>query len=309
MAVKASGKLNHLQHSPPSQERAVSTALRVVAEGFAFPEGPCFDREGKLYVVEIRGGRSSRIRPNGAVEVFATNGGGPNGAQLAQGGELVVANNGGFSGREPGRIERVARDGAVRAWITHASGAALNRPNDLGFDAQGNLWFTSPRWPKPGASSAEAPPGDVCFATPDGVARVAHTGLRFPNGIGVSPDGATLVVCETGTGKLHGFPIEACGVLGTPRVVADLGERGQPDGFAFDEAGFILCCGWETGRIWVFAPGDARAVETLAFEDDGVTNVCFGGPEHATLFVTESKRGRVVAREWKRPGMRLWNLR
>jgi gluconolactonase len=285
------------------------SALRVVAEGLAFPEGPAFDREGNLYVVEIRAGQTSRIRANGGREIFARNGGGPNGAQFAADGALVVANNGGFAGGEPGRIERVAPDGGVRAWITHASGAPLNRPNDLVFDAGGNLYFTSPRWPARGAAPGSAPPGDVCFATPSGDARVLHTGLAFPNGIGIAPDGATLVVCETMTGKLHGFAIDAPGVLGASRVVADLGARGQPDGFAFDEAGFILCCGWESGRIWVFAPGDAAPVETLAFEDEGVTNVCFGGPERATLFVTESKRGRVVAREWKRPGMRLWNER
>jgi gluconolactonase len=281
-------------------------APRVVAERFEFPEGPAFDREGNLYVVEIRGGRVSRIRPSGAVEELAKTGGGPNGAQLAADGELVVANNGGFSGAEPGRIERIDRSGNVRAWITHAGGAPLAKPNDLGFDAHGNLYFTSPRWPARGQTSAQAPPGDVCFATPDGVARAVHTGLAFPNGIGVSPDGATLVVCETGPGKLHGFPILEPGSLGEPRVVGDLGANGQPDGFAFDEQGHILCRGWETGRIWVFAPGSPACVETLAFEDDGVTNDCFGGPEHRTLFVTESKRGRVVAAEWKRPGMRLW---
>ena len=284
-------------------------APRVVAEGLDFPEGPAFDPEGNLYVVEIRGGRTSRIRPSGVLERFARNGGGPNGSQWARSGELVVANNGGFSGREPGRVERVARDGSVRVWITHAGGVPLAKPNDLALDADDNLYFTSPRWPARGAGNLASPAGDVCFATPDGVARVIHTGLRFPNGIGVSPDGATLVVCETATGKLHGFPIQAPGVLGAPRVVADLGERGQPDGFAFDCEGHILCCGWETGRIWVFEPGDPEPVETLAFEDDGVTNVCFGGPEHCTLFVTESKRGRVVAREWKRPGMRLFNER
>jgi gluconolactonase len=287
----------------------VSTAPRVVAAGLAFPEGPAFDPAGNLYVVEIRAGRTSRIRANGALEVFAENGGGPNGSQWAPDGELVVANNGGFSGRELGRIERVAADGSVRAWITHAGGAPLAKPNDLAFDAHGNLYFTNPRWPQRGEGNSASPPGEVCFATADGSARVIHSGLRFPNGIGVSPDGATLVVCETATGRLHGFPIETPGVLGPPRVVADLGAEGQPDGFAFDCEAHILCCGWETGRIWVFAPGDPAPVETLAFEDDGVTNACFGGPEHTTLFVTESKRGRVVAREWRRPGMRLWTGR
>lgn len=287
----------------------MGTTPRVVASGLRFPEGPAFDRAGNLYVVEIQGGQVSRIRPGGGVEVFAKCGGGPNGSQLAADGELVVANNGGFGPGGAGRIERVDRAGRVRSWIAEADGVPLAKPNDLAFDAQGNLYFTNPRWPERGESAAQAAPGDVCFATPDAAARRIHTGLRFPNGIGVSPDGRTLVVCETGTGKLHGFPILAPGLLGEPRVVADLGANGQPDGFAFDAEGWILCCGWETGRIWAFAPGSAECVETIAFEDDGVTNVCFGGSEGRTLFVTESKLGRVVAIDWRRPGMRLFGER
>jgi gluconolactonase len=287
----------------------MSSAPRVVATGLQFPEGPAFDREGNLYVVELRAGQISRIRPNGALEVFAKTGGGPNGAQFAANGELVVANSGGWARGEKGRIERVDRAGNVRVWLTEVEGARLAKPNDLGFDAHGNLYFTSPRWPAPGLTSAQAPAGDVCFVTPGGEAKRVHTGFAFPNGIGVSRDGRTLVVCETGTGKLHAFPILAPGVLGRPRVAADLGANGHPDGFAFDAEGYILCCGWETGRIHVFAPDSAKSIETIAFEDDGVTNVCFGGPEFSTLYVTESKLGRVVAVEWKRPGMKLFNDR
>jgi gluconolactonase len=287
----------------------MSSAPRVVATGLQFPEGPAFDREGNLYVVEIRAGQISRIRPNGSLEVFAKMGGGPNGAQFAPDGELVVANSGGWVKGERGRIELVDRAGNVRVWLTEVEGAGLAKPNDLGFDAQGNLYFTNPRWPAQGLTSAQAPPGDVVFVTPGRAAKRVHTGFAFPNGIAVAPDGRTLVVCETGTGKLHGFPILAPGVLGRPRVVADLGANGHPDGFAFDIAGNILCCGWETGRIHVFAPGSPVCVETIAFEDDGITNVCFGGPEFSTLYVTESKRGRVVATEWKRPGMQLFNDR
>jgi gluconolactonase len=279
---------------------------RVVATGLGFPEGPAFDRAGHLYVVEIRAGQVSRIQPDGPCEVFARTGGGPNGAQFDPDGMLVVCNNGGFRGDEPGRIERIGPDGAVSVLLSAVDGEPLHRPNDLGFDPDGNLYFTDPLWPGRDQTAADSPPGHICFCDAGGRARRIHTGLVFPNGIGVSPSGDLLLVCESGTGKLHAFDIQAPGEVGPPRVFAHLGTDGDPDGFAFDAEGYVLCCGYKTGCIHVFAPEGGPAIEHIAFEDPGVTNVCFGGPEHRTLFVTESGLGRVVALDWKRPGMTLF---
>ncbi len=278
----------------------------IVAEGLKFPEGPAFDREGNLYIVEIMGGQVSRIRPNGKLEVFARTGGGPNGSQFGPDGLLYVCNNGGFDGSEAGRVERIAKDGTVERWLTEAEGEPLHRPNDLVFDEGGNIYFTDPIWAPDGALTEESPPGHVCFATPEGAVTRLHTGLRFPNGIALSPDARTLVVCESGTGKLHAFPVEAPGRLGPIRVFADLGPGTVPDGFAFDAEGFVLCCGHGTGRLQVFPPAGGKKVTEFAFEDPGITNVCFGGPEFRTLFVTESRAGRVVRVDWERPGMRLF---
>jgi gluconolactonase len=67
----------------------------------------------------------------------------------------------------------------------------------------------------------------------------------------------------------------------------------------------VLCCGYGTGRIHVFAPEGGKPIAQIAFDDPGITNVCFGGPDYRTLFVTESGLGRVVALDWERPGMPL----
>ncbi len=133
-----------------------------------------------------------------------------------------------------------------------------------------------------------------------------HTGFAFPNGIGVSPDGRTLIVCESMTFKLHAFDILEPGVLGEPREFGFLGDGAIPDGFAFDVDGNVLCCGFESGQIHVFPPGGGDKIGTLDFEDKQVTNVCFGGPEFKSLFVTESGAGRVVRVDWERPGMVLF---
>jgi gluconolactonase len=278
-------------------------AGKVIAEGLGFPEGPAFDRRGNLYVVEIQGGQVSRIAPDGQRSLFARTGGGPNGSAFGPDGNLYVCNNGGFprpgTERERGRIERITPGGAVSVLIDRIDGDPLASPNDLCFDAHGNFYFTDPVW---GANLEEAPPGGVCFSDLSGRARQLHTGLKFPNGIGVTPDGTQLLVCESITSKLHAFEILAPGVLSPPTEFARLPDGAIPDGFAFDEAGNVLCCGFRSGKIHVFPPQGGARIGSIDFEDPQVTNVCFGGPGRRTLFVTESGLGRVVAVEWERPG-------
>ena len=202
------------------------------------------------------------------------------------------------------RVERIRPDGTGEVLITEIDGEALASPNDLGFDAHGNLYFTDPVFGADGLN--DPPPGSVCFRDVDGNTRRLHRGLKFPNGIGVSPDGNTLIVAESATFKLLAFEILEPGVLGEPRPFGDLGEGAVPDGFAFDKDGNVLCCGYSSGKIHVFGPEGGEKLEELDFEDSRVTNVAFGGPEHTTLYVTESGLGRVVCLPWRRPGMILF---
>lgn len=283
-----------------------AASAHVLAEGLHFPEGPAFDRSGHLYVVELRAGQVSRIRRDGTREVFAKPGGGPNGSQFGPDGRLYITNCGGFHGEEHGRVEAVNPDGSIEVLLTEVDGKPLHRPNDLGFDADGNFYFTDPVWPELRQTAADSAPGHIVFCGAQGDAHRIHTGLIFPNGIAVAPSGDRLIVCETGTGKLYAFDIVTPGKVGPPHVFCDLGPCGEPDGFAFDAEGYLLVCGHGTGQIHVFSPEGGRAIEHLMFEDRAITNVCFGGPDHTTLFVTESRLGRVVSREWKRPGMILF---
>lgn len=291
----------------------------VLAAGLEFPEGPVCDRHGSLYVVEIRGGRVCKITPDGTVSVFASPGGGPNGAAIGPDGALYVANNGGFSwhnglpigpapGYETGRIERIEMSGEVRRLYTTCDGVPLSAPNDLVFDAAGNFYFTDPLHRDPQVREPLTAPtrrrGHVYYATPDGkdIRRVA-TNLQHPNGVGLTPDGKTLLVAETFAAALCAFPIRAPGDLGEPRRFAALPPGYYPDGFCVDERGMVLVCGVLGGGIVVFDPAGAQ-VDLLPCADRLVTNVAFGGPSFTTLYITESGLGRVVTREWRRAGLR-----
>ena len=114
--------------------------------------------DGSWLLVEVARGTLSRVRPDGAVEVIAELGGGPNGAALGPDGAVYVCNNGGFRWHEGahglrplgqaddyrgGRIERVdPASGEVRVLYDAGPNGPLKGPNDIVFDRSGGMWFT-----------------------------------------------------------------------------------------------------------------------------------------------------------------------
>ncbi len=301
------------------EDRTMNTT--VIATGLAFPEGPVCDRDGTLYVTEIAGGRVRKIAPDGTLSIFTQLGGGPNGAARGPDGALYVTNNGGFSWRkglpigpaqdyEIGRIERIDQAGHVQRLYTECEGVDLSAPNDLVFDAKGNFYFTDPIHRTPGVHEPLNTPtkrrGSVYYASPDGsfIRRVASP-LQHPNGIGITPDGKTLLVAETFASAVCAFPILGPGELGDRQPFGSLPEGYHPDGFCLDEEGYVLVCGVLGGGIVVFDP-QGKQVEVIACDDKVVTNVAFGGPEYTTLYITESGLGRVVTRGWPRRGLVLF---
>ena len=71
-------------------------AMREIASGLQFPEGPIAMSDGSVILVEIQRGTLSRVDPQGRVEVVGECGGGPNGAAIGPDGAVYVCNNGGF---------------------------------------------------------------------------------------------------------------------------------------------------------------------------------------------------------------------
>jgi gluconolactonase len=281
-------------------------SLQVLAEGLRYPEGPTFDREGNLYVVEIAGGSLRKIAPDGTVSLFVEQGGGPNGMAVGPDGNFYVCNTGGRATPGNARIERVTPGGEVASILTEVDGERLHAPNDISFDSQGNFYFTDPIFPQGSVLEDLAPPAGVCFGGLTGEVHRLMLGLHIPNGVAISPDESTLVVCETQTNKVHGYEITEPGVLGESRVYGDLGENALPDGMCFDEEGYLLVCGAQSGRVHIFPPGGGDQVNEIEVDNSGVTNLCFGGPDFRSLFITEGVAGRVVTMEWERPGMRLF---
>ena len=158
--------------------------VTVLARGLNFPEGPAFAPDGTLWCVEARGG--ALVQWSAAGVVRHDSGGLPCGLAFDAQGRAWFCDAKQKSVRvyDPaqGRFDTVA---------TSVNGVALNAPNDLAFDAAGNLVFSCP------GDSRFEPTGSVCCLRPDGTVKTLHDALYFPNGIVFGADNRTLYVAET----------------------------------------------------------------------------------------------------------------
>lgn len=298
---------------------------QVIATGLAFPEGPVAMPDGSVLVVEIQGGWLLRVGPDGSKQRVAQLGGGPNGAALGPDGHCYICNNGGFSWRtddgftrptgpaadyDGGAIQRVnLATGAVENLYTQCEGVALHGPNDLVFDGDGGFWFTD--FGK--TYEDRMLRGAIYHARTDRqeIRRVAHPVLT-PNGIGLSPDGKTLYMSETETSRLWSYPVTGRGQLGLApwpspnggRLVHGLAGYQRFDSMALEEGGNICVATLVNGGISVFSPA-GELLEFHAAPEGYCTNICFGGPQCRTAFITLSGYGQLFAAEWPRPGLAL----
>ena len=194
-----------------------------------------------------------------------------------------------------GRIQRVDVDtGTVEDLYVDVEGEPLISPNDVVFDGQGCFYFT------------DTASGRLYYAAADGsaIVRVASD-LTWPNGVGLSPDGASVYVAETPSGRVWRFTIAR------PGVVADGGQQllchldgAQFDSLAVDSEGNVCVATLTANGVTAIGP-DGRVVAEVRvpIKDPFVTNICFGGDDLRTAYITSSGTGRVFVTEWHCAGL------
>jgi gluconolactonase len=309
--------------------RRTTMKIREIASGLQFPEGPVAMDDGSVLLVEIARGTLSRVTPDGRVQVVAALGGGPNGAAIGPDGAVYVCNSGGFEWvTEPdgclrptlqardyagGRLERVdLATGRFERLFDTVDGVPLRGPNDLVFDRGGGLYFTD----LGKVRAHEMDHGGVYYAPAGGGAplTIARPALT-PNGIALAPDERTLYYAETAGARLWAFDLAAPGQVqrqpwpspqGARLLAASPGGHLQRfDSMAVDCYGNLHVATLIHGGISVVSPEGARH-HHVPLPDRMVTNLCFGGRDLATLFVTLSGSGRLIAIDgWPTRGLRL----
>jgi gluconolactonase len=302
------------------------TEMQLLTDRLHFPEGPIAISDGSVIVVEIQTGKLTRVAADGTLTEVADTGGGPNGAAVGPDGKIYVCNNGGFEwsvidgmvspGPEPadyigGRIQRVdPQSGAVEDVYTECNGNKLRGPNDIVFDDQGGFYFTDL-----GKSRARTiDRAGVYYAKADGsqITELVY-GLDHLNGISLSPDGTRLYAVETITSRVWFWDIQSPGKLAPPKtpyasgdVLANLPGWQLVDSIAVDSEGNICVATLMTGAISVFSPsGELLNQIKVPEKDIWVTNICFGGADMRTAYITSSGLGRLYSMQWHCPGLRL----
>lgn len=294
--------------------------METMATGLRFPEGPIAMPDGSVLVVEIERGTLSRVDTDGTIEVVADCGGGPNGAAIGPDGKAYITNNGGFAWVDGmptvqaadyvcGSIQRVDLDsGEVDTLYDRCGEHPLKGPNDLVFDETGGFWFTDPGKRR----ERDRDRGGLYYARADGSdIREVIFPLNHPNGVGLSPAGDRVYVAETETARVFAWALSGPGKIAgyrgrdtRPTLLAGLGGLQWLDSLAVDSEGNVCVATIRNGGITVISP-DGASIEHVPTGDPVTTNICFGGPDLRTAFITGSHSGRLLRTIWPRPGLAL----
>jgi gluconolactonase len=308
--------------------------LTEITSGLRFPEGPIAMPDGSVVLVEMFGPRITRVHPDGKKETVADVPGGPNGAAIGPDGALYICNNGGcftpvdmgellFPGPfDPsryigGRIQRLdMATGELTDLYTQCDGRPLRAPNDLVMDGHGGFWFTDHGIRDGGARTSDLT--SIYYATCDGsrIVEVVHP-VEGPNGIGLSPDGATLYWAETHSGRVFQRSVAAPGEL-VPAAPIDpsvvlCGLPGYQllDSLAVDGDGNVCVATLVNGGITVIDPNDGSSTH-IPTGDLLTTNICFGdrdgSGEYRDAYITVSGTGKLLHMRWPNRGLRLHHL-
>jgi gluconolactonase len=272
----------------PSFNQLISSdaQLEELADGFALPEGPAWSKAGgyllfsdvlsnSVYKWQAGSGVSLFLKPSGYTGSTPFEGPlpGSNGLAFDPAGRLVLAQHG------DRRITRLEPDGRRTVLADRYDGKRLNSPNDLVFDAQGNLYFTDPPYGLPGGFNDENKElnfSGVYRLSPDGTLTLLTQEIGGPNGIGLSPSGKTLYVADSENADWLAYDVQNNGTLTNKRVFYN---AENPDGLKVDRLGNIFAAGQEGLRV--FAPN----LSLLGTIPLGMSNVGFGN-DGSVLYIT-----------------------
>jgi sugar lactone lactonase YvrE len=283
--------------SGPSRNDTLNALLipgedwQQVGEGYGFTEGPAANAVGEVFFNDIPAKKAYRISRDGKVSLLLADSKGANGQALGPDGRLYAV---------AAPEEKVlAYDQNGKADGSPATVAEGIRGNDLVVAHNGNVYVTEP-------APASSNQSKIWLVRPNGEKRVVDTGLRFANGVTLSPDQTLLYAADSRAHWVYSYQVQPDGSLQFKQRyywlhVPDTGEESGADGMRVDRDGRlyvatslgIQVCD-QAGRVNAIIPTPNRRV----------ANLCFGGPNNDVLFATCGDR--VYKRKLKVQGAQAW---
>ncbi|WP_342636723.1 SMP-30/gluconolactonase/LRE family protein [Ancylobacter aquaticus] len=254
-------------------------------------EGPSFDREGRLYLVDVAFGRVFRVSTEGMFTVVAEYDGQPNGLKINADGQIYIADH------KNGLVLLDPDSGRVSTVLGESHDGPFKGLNDLFFASNGDLYFTDQ-----GQSGQQDRSGRVFRWRASGHLHLVMDGIPSPNGIVMNRDETCLYVCVTRDNAVWRLPLLSNGDVSKVGAFIRMSGGIGPDGLASDIADGLAVAHIGLGAVWIF---NARGEPTLRIDmPEGLspTNVAFGGADGRTLYITEADSGSIVTARVSAPG-------
>jgi len=273
---------------PAAERLFVARPLTPEGSFTAGVEGPACGRRGDVFAVNYqREGTIGRVTPEGKAEVFVELPAGSvgNGIRFDRQGLMYVAD---YTRHNVLRIDPKSRSVTV-----FAHDDRMNQPNDLAVGPDETLYASDPNW-KQGT-------GQLWRIDRSGKVGRLATDMGTTNGIEVSPDGKTLYVNETVQRKVWSFAITAEHTLADKRLLIEFPDFGM-DGMRCDADGNLYVTRHGKGTVAKVSP-EGKVVREIDVLGKMPSNICFGGPDGRTAYVTEMEHRRLVEFRVDRPGL------
>lgn len=263
----------------------------------SFLEGPSFDLEGRLWLVDVAHGRVFRVSPQAEWTVVAQYDGQPNGLKFHKDGRVFIAD------RENGVMELDPVNGKIKPFIPRDRlEPGYKGLNDLFFAANGDMYFTDQ-----GMTGLQDPTGRLFRYSAGGKLDCLLDNIPSPNGLVMTPDETILYLAVTRGNCVWRVPIGHDGKVFRVGIFVQLsGSLGGPDGMAMDEAGNLVLAQVGSGSCWQFSRLGEPIARIRSSAGLMVTNMAYGGPRARTLFITESETGTVLTAELPTAGQRMY---
>ncbi|MBL8174840.1 MAG: SMP-30/gluconolactonase/LRE family protein [Bryobacterales bacterium] len=281
--------------SASAEELWKATPLTAAGSFTAEIEGPAVDRDGNIYAVSFgRKPTIGKVTPEGKGEIFLefTQGSLANGIRFDKRGRMFAAD---YTNHNVLLI-----DTRMRQFRVFAHEPRMNQPNDLAIAGNGMLYASDPKW-------ADGT-GQLWRIDTKGRVKLIATGMGTTNGIEVSPDGRRLYVNESKQRNVWVFDIERNGDIANKRLLIAFPDFGF-DGMRCDVKGNLYITRHGKGTV-VVVSAEGKVLREIDVLGKSPTNLCFGGPDGKTIYVTDADekrlvqfRGDTVGLEWTRwPG-------
>lgn len=268
------------------QVTADGAELKLLSAEYKFTEGPAVDKEGNVFFTDQPNDRILRWSTAGKIETWLEPCGRSNGLFFDSKGNLIACAD------NKNELWKIKPDKTHEVLLSGFEGKLFNGPNDVWVAGDGSLYFTDPFYKRPywerKDDKPQLPQRVYRLASDYKKLTIAADDFRQPNGIVGNAEKKILYVADIGAGKTYKFKLSDDGALVDRQLFCEMGS----DGMTTDSQGNLYLTG--KAGVTVFN-SEGRQIQVITVPKGWTANVCFGGTDNKTLFVTASDSVYLIA--------------